>query len=974
MPALDFHFRDGGIYLPRLRLWLDPHQPKDELVFVSHAHSDHTADHREVILSAPTARLMSARLGGQRLEHALAFDEPRTFRRGDDEFRITLFPAGHIFGSAMTLIEAAGESLLFTGDFKLRGGLSAEACQPVHANVLIMETTYGRPQYRFPPPEDVMRGVVRFCREAIDNDETAVLYGYSLGKSQELLCALGEAGLPIVLHGTVFNMTRIYEQFGHCFPAYEKYEAGKAQGKVVLCPPSVSGSAMLRNLGKTRCAVLTGWAVDPGCKYRHRCEAAFPLSDHADFPDLIEFVKQVQPQRVHTLHGFAGDFAATLRGLGYQAVALSEDEQMVLGLDVATSSTKTRKTRSGSVHKTQFDEEDVEVSPAPISRPAPSPDRDHESPFADFAATCAAIGATPAKLEKTRLLAAYLQSIKSEAVPTVTIWFTGLPFAPSENRVLQVGWALLRDALGGCTGTAEQDFHQAYLKHSDLGETAAELWTEMSDFNRDGGPVPPAPGLSVPQVQALFEALQAARGPTAKLPLLIEAFARCSPLEVKYLVKIITSDLRIGLKEGLVEEALARAFQVQASDVRNAHLLLGNIGETARLAASNRLSEASIEPFRPVKFMLASPEETAAGIWERLAGRGHPCDKPDDLHARKEEAAVPRLETASLHDAPRVQPVGTVWLEDKYDGVRCQLHKVDGRVALYSRDLKDITNTFHDVAETARTLPADVILDGEILAMRGDEVLPFAELQKRLGRREHDLFLREEVPIQFVAFDLLWSDGVGLLDAPLRERRSGLEKILISSPLRLARITEAGSADDIEKAFSAARGRNNEGLMAKDPGSHYSPGRRGLAWLKLKKALATLDCVVVGAEYGHGKRSQVLSDYTFAVRDEATGELKTIGKAYSGLTDVEIAALTQHFLDRTVEKHGRYHVVVPDTVLEIAFDRIQESERHNSGLSMRFPRIVRIRIDKSVNEIDTIATARRLVQPATALLPKLERR
>jgi DNA ligase-1 len=195
----------------------------------------------------------------------------------------------------------------------------------------------------------------------------------------------------------------------------------------------------------------------------------------------------------------------------------------------------------------------------------------------------------------------------------------------------------------------------------------------------------------------------------------------------------------------------------------------------------------------------------------------------------------------------------------------------------------------------------------------------------------------------------------------VRERRRQLEEIDLPLGLRLARITQAASAHDIEVAFTAARERNNEGLIAKNPESTYSPGRRGLAWLKLKKALATLDCVVVGAEYGHGKRSQVLSDYTFAVRDERTGELKTIGKAYSGLTDAEIAQLTRHFLDRTLEKHGRYHAVYPDTVLEIAFDRIQESDRHSSGLAMRFPRIVRIRTDKSPRDIDTVQSARRLV-------------
>ena len=943
---LEFQFREGGIYLPQLRLWLDPHWPKEELVFVSHAHSDHTADHREVILSEPTARLMSARIGGKRIEHALRFNEPQVFQRGGVEFRITLFPAGHIFGSAMSQIECDGESLLFTGDFKLRRGLSAETCQPVHADTLIMETTYGRSHYRFPPTEDVMRGVVRFCKEALDNDETAVLYGYSLGKSQEMLCALADAGMPIVLHGTVFNMTKVYEQFGHCFPPYEKYEQGKAQGKVVLCPPNVAGSAMLRSLGKTRCAVLTGWAVDAGCKYQYRCDAAFPMSDHADFPDLIEFVKQVNPKHVYTLHGFAADFAATLRGMGYEATALSEDEQMTLGLNVQSGRGALAPATGQGV---------------PVNGPLTSAlDCRPSARFTRFAETCAAIGGTPGKLEKVRLLAEYLQSLEPDCVPVVTIWYTGLPFAPGANRVLQVGWALLRDALCEVAGVDEQEFHHIYLKHSDLGETAQELFqhrdqregrTPLLNGVSSTDEVSPARGLSIAEVQALFDALQSARGASAKLPLLVNTFRPCSSLEIKFLVKIITSDLRIGLKEGLVEEAVAKAFSVSADDVRSANLLLGNIGETAQLASENRLGDATIEPFRPVKFMLASPEETSADIWARLVG-GNTGEK-----APKDETE-PDVETARPSPLPVVH---TVWLEDKYDGVRCQLHKVGSRVALYSRDLKDITDTFHDVAESARRIPFDVILDGEILAMRGEEVLSFAELQKRLGRREHDLFMREEVPIQFIAFDLLWLNGTSLLNERLRERRRQLDQLTLFTGVRQAPVNEAHSAEEIEQAFTAARARNNEGLLAKDPESIYSPGRRGLAWLKLKKALATLDCVVVGAEYGHGKRSKVLSDYTFAVRDDRTGELKTIGKAYSGLTDVEIAQLTHHFLDRTLEKNGRYHSVYPDTVLEIAFDKVQESDRHNSGLAMRFPRIVRIRTDKTPQDIDTVQTARRLV-------------
>jgi DNA ligase-1 len=396
-------------------------------------------------------------------------------------------------------------------------------------------------------------------------------------------------------------------------------------------------------------------------------------------------------------------------------------------------------------------------------------------------------------------------------------------------------------------------------------------------------------------------------------------------------VKIITGDLRIGLKEGLVEDAVVTAYARPPEEVRQANLLLGDIGETAKLAAADKLRDATLVPFRPIKFMLASPEETAALIWERVQ---------------------------STNSEGTVHPV---WLEDKYDGIRCQLHKVGKRVALYSRDLKEITSTFLELADSAAAMPSDFILDGEIVAMRGDEALPFAELQKRLGRKQGDLFMREEVPIKYVAFDLLWLDASSYLQRSLRERRKSLESLApMPECFRLARITEANSPEQIEGAFDAARSRNNEGLMIKDPLSLYTPGRRGLAWLKLKKAFATLDCVVIGAEYGHGKRNKVLSDYTFAVRDERTGELRTIGKAYSGLTDAEIAELTNHFLTTAVSQYGRYFEVKPDTVLEIAFDKIQPSDRHSSGLALRFPRILRIRTDKSASEIDTLANARKL--------------
>lgn len=591
--------------------------------------------------------------------------------------------------------------------------------------------------------------------------------------------------------------------------------------------------------------------------------------------------------------------------------------------------------------------------------------------FLSFALTCARIGADARKLEKIRVLGEYLRGLEADALGLASTWFTGRPFPASQNKVLKLGWAVLRQALCAVGGADEDSFHQTYLKHSDLGETAAEILQHRTV----------EPSLSIERVGEVLNQLETARGPLSKTPILRAALAQCTALEVKYLVKIITGDLRIGLKEGLVEEAIASAFSRPPEEVRRANLLTGDIGETAKLAAENRLCQTGLMPFRAVKCMLASPEETAAGVWKRLlqnrgkapAASSAPATGPIELQT-DQAVRAPFLSVLKTGDSANLCPPETmspsrsqgvevlqVWLEDKYDGIRCQMHKIGRRVALYSRDSKGITSTFLELTDIVSRMATDFILDGEIVAMRGEKVLAFAELQKRLGRRERDLFMNEEVPISYVAFDCLWLGGTSLLDRSLRERRSALESLSpLPAGVRFAHITQARSVTEIEEAFVEARFRGNEGLVIKDPASAYTPGRRGLAWLKLKKPLATLDCVVIGAEYGHGKRRRLLSDYTFAIRDEQSGELKTIGKAYTGLTDAEIGGLTEHFLKTAIHRHGRYFDVPPDTVLEIAFDRLQRSNRHSSGLAMRFPRILRIRTDKTPADIDTLETARRL--------------
>jgi len=328
--ALELHYRLGGLHLPRLGLWLDPRRAVrgPERVVISHAHSDHAAAHREVWLTAPTARFLRLRLRGERVEHVLAFEEPCDLSGPGGAFRLTLRPAGHILGSALTRIEAGGETLLYTGDFKLRPGRAAEPCAPCRAEVLVMETTFGRPEFRFPPAEEVVAAVVEFCRETLAAGRTALLLAYALGKSQELLARLAGADLPVVLHKQVHQVTRIYEELGRTFPPHERLAGDNGRGKVVLCPPTADRAALQARLGPTRSAVISGWALLPRCRYQWRTDAAFPLSDHADFPDLLRLVEAVAPRRVFTVHGFAADFAATLRERGWDARALSEADQL----------------------------------------------------------------------------------------------------------------------------------------------------------------------------------------------------------------------------------------------------------------------------------------------------------------------------------------------------------------------------------------------------------------------------------------------------------------------------------------------------------------------------------------------------------------------------------------------------------------------------------------------------------------------
>ena len=525
----------------------------------------------------------------------------------------------------------------------------------------------------------------------------------------------------------------------------------------------------------------------------------------------------------------------------------------------------------------------------------------------EFSRVGAEVGATTATLQKTRTLGAYFRALDSDDdLRLAAIFMSGRAFGPAKRQTLGLGWRQINKTVTTLSGRAEEELGEIWRKHSDLGDWAGEALEGRTE-GKD---------VSLEALAATLEEIRAARG-SAKAAPLEKLLNRIDAKAARFVVKVISGEMRIGLSEGLVEAAVAEAFEVPITQVKRVHLITGDIGETAVRCRHRQFETTTVTVFQPVRFMLASPVETA-------------------------QEALERMGTAK------------VWTEEKYDGVRCQLHHAGDRVELFSRDLKETTAAFPELTEAALELDHEVLFDGEVLAHRDGKVLRFFELQHRLGRKVVDGELRKEVPVALVIFDLLSLDGRALLDEPLQERRRLLESLEVRHPFLLARVEEASTAGDLDRIFADTRERGNEGLMVKDPLSPYTPGRRGLAWLKLKRPLATLDVAVTAVEWGHGKRKGVLSDYTFAVLDTGSGRLVNVGKAYSGLTDAEIATMTRKFLDLTVEDLGHVRIVKPVVVLEVAFDSIQHSGRHKSGYALRFPRIVGIRDDKPVEEIDTL--------------------
>jgi DNA ligase-1 len=525
-----------------------------------------------------------------------------------------------------------------------------------------------------------------------------------------------------------------------------------------------------------------------------------------------------------------------------------------------------------------------------------------------LAAACEEIQRHASRLKKVSILAEYFKTLDDPELATAVQLLGRGPVArASVNRTLfefddkpqlKIGGTVLREALRVATGWDKQTLSVCHAQVGDTGETIGLLTRAITA----GEP------LDLLAADDLYQDLFEAPTTAQRVQLLAAIFRKYRPLTLKYFVKIITRGLRIGVQTKQIEEAVAFACAASLEAVGSANNRLGDLARVAVAARRGDLSVIEARLFHPLEFMLAKP-----------------LDRVEDL-----------------------RDISAWLIEDKYDGIRAQVHFSHGVVRIFSRGLQEITPSFPEIVAAFANLPGNGVLDGEILAYRDGRALNFNVLQRRLAKKQVRAGLLAEVPVIFMAYDLLLRDDIPVLSEPLSQRREKLQTL----PLTVSPQHRASSQTDLEVLFQEARARGNEGLLLKRPDSIYEPGKRSGAWLKWKQPYATLDVVITAAEQGSGRRATVFSDYTFGVR--AASGFVNVGKAYSGLTDGEIKELTRQLRSASREKFGRMLLVNPEIVLEVAFDGVQRSTRHKGGYALRFPRIVRWRRDKRPEECDGI--------------------
>jgi DNA ligase-1 len=545
-----------------------------------------------------------------------------------------------------------------------------------------------------------------------------------------------------------------------------------------------------------------------------------------------------------------------------------------------------------------------------------------DTPFVRLARLGEQLEGTTKRLELAALLADFMRGLSPVEIPPAVRLTIGQVFPEWDERALNVNWKAVMTVMDGLTDASLAVRGEISAQAVDGGQAVRML------LERARRRPPSPPPLTILEVFHTFEDIAETTGKGSrarKEALLRGLLVRATPVEAKYLVKAIYQEMRHGVSEGIMLDAIAKAAGVKTSLVRRANQLWGDLGEVALVALTEGqagLKKATVRLFRPLKPMLAQTARDLAEAFERYEGRAA--------------------------------------LEYKLDGARVQIHRRGEEVRIYSRHLAEVTASLPDVVAEVRDKAAaeEAILEGEAVAVDAQgRPLPFQHLMRRFRRKHAVAATVKEIPIQLHLFDALYTDGKTLVDAPYQERWAALEKA--AGKLNLVRRLNPKTIEEGEAFAEAAYRDGHEGVMAKDLDSAYTPGVRGKSWLKLKHVLS-LDLVIVAADWGYGRRHGWLSNYHLAARDADTGEYLVVGKTFKGLTDGEFQDMTERLLTLERSRKGSTVFVQPQVVVEVLFNEIQESSQYRSGLALRFARIFRVREDKTPAEADTIQTSRQL--------------
>ncbi|WP_048152585.1 ATP-dependent DNA ligase [Palaeococcus ferrophilus] len=535
---------------------------------------------------------------------------------------------------------------------------------------------------------------------------------------------------------------------------------------------------------------------------------------------------------------------------------------------------------------------------------------------------------TTLKTVKTRLVAEFLRKVPDELIEIVPYLILGKVFPDWDERELGVGEKLLIKAVAMATGVSESEILNSVRDTGDLGRSIEEALKKKRQKSFFSQP------LTIKRVYENFVKVSEASGERSqdrKLKLLANVFMDAGPKEGRYLARTVLGTMRTGVAEGLLRDAIAEAFKVKAELVERAYMLTSDFGYVARIAkleGDEGLSSVRMQIGKPIRPMLA---QQASGVEEALREMG-----------------------------------GTAEFEIKYDGARVQVHRDGDTVIVYSRRLENVTRSIPEVVERikAHVRAERAIVEGELVAVGEDgRPRPFQFVLRRFRRKYDIKEMIKKIPLELNLFDALYVDGGELIEVPLEERRKRLEEIVEEGEgIRLAVKLVTDSAEEAERFYREALKLGHEGLMAKRLDSIYEPGNRGKKWLKIKPTMENLDLVIIGAEWGEGRRAHFLGSYLVAAYDPERGDFVPVGKVGSGFTDEDLAKFTEMLKPLIVEEHGKEVVIEPKIVIEVTYQEIQKSPKYESGFALRFPRYVSLREDKGPEDADTIDKVARLYE------------